>query len=50
MIEVFETAPLRRQETVTTEPGAHTLIRRARNLVGAFLPATHRASIFADGG
>ena len=51
VIEVFDTAPLRRLETVTTEPGAHTLsFDAARNIVCAFLPATHRAAVYVDGG
>ena len=51
VIEVFDTAPLRRRQTVTTEAGAHTLaVDPARDLVYAFLPATHRAAIFADAG
>ena len=49
VIEVFDTAPLRRHETVKTEAGAHTLaFDAARNLVLAFLPATHRAAVYAD--
>jgi hypothetical protein len=49
VIEVFDTAPLRRHETVPTETGAHTLAFDAsRNLVCAFLPMTHRASVYED--
>ena len=49
VIEVFGTAPLRRQETITTEAGTHTLSFDAtRNIVGAFLPASHRASVYCD--
>lgn len=49
VIEVFETAPLRRHEVVSTETGAHTLSFDAtRNLVCAFLPATHRAAVYRD--
>jgi len=49
VIEVFDTAPLRRRETVATEAGAHTLsFDAARNIVCAFLPATHRASVYRD--
>jgi len=49
VIEVFDTAPLRRHETVPTEAGAHTLaFDPARNLVCAFLPATHRAALYID--
>jgi DNA-binding beta-propeller fold protein YncE len=51
VIEVFDTAPLRRHETVTTEVGAHTLsFDAARNIVCAFLPATHRAAVYEDRG
>jgi DNA-binding beta-propeller fold protein YncE len=49
VIEVFDTEPLRRRETVSTEPGAHTLaFDSARNLVCAFLPETHRASVYVE--
>jgi DNA-binding beta-propeller fold protein YncE len=49
VIEVFDTAPLRPHETVVTEAGAHTLaFDPARNVVCAFLPATHRASVYLD--
>ena len=49
VIEVFDTRPLRRHETVTTEPGAHTLsFDAARSVVCAFLPATHRAAVYHD--
>jgi DNA-binding beta-propeller fold protein YncE len=49
VIEVFDTAPLRRHETVVTEAGAHTLsFDAARNIVCAFLPATHRAAVYED--
>jgi DNA-binding beta-propeller fold protein YncE len=49
VIEVFATAPLRRLETVTTESGAHTTSFDAtRNLIAAFLPATHRAAVYHD--
>jgi len=49
VIEVFDTAPLRRRETVTTEVGAHTLSFDAtRNIVCAFLPQSHRASVYRD--
>jgi len=50
VIEVFETAVLARRETVRTEVGAHTLSFDAtRNIVCAFMPATHRAAVYADG-
>jgi DNA-binding beta-propeller fold protein YncE len=49
VIEVFGTTPLRRQESITTELGAHTLsFDAARNLVCAFLPASHRAAVYRD--
>ena len=49
VIEVFDTAPLRRHETITTETGAHTLaFDAARNIVCAFLPASHRAAVYSD--
>src|SRR4030095_12015954 len=47
--EVFDTKPLRRQETIATEPGAHTLSFDAtRNIVCAFLPGSHRAAVYRD--
>jgi DNA-binding beta-propeller fold protein YncE len=49
IVEVFDTTPLRRHETVTTEAGAHTLsFDAARNIVCAFLPASHRAAVYRD--
>jgi len=49
VIEVFDTAPLRRHETVPTEAGAHTLsFDAARNIVCAFLPASRRAAVYRD--
>lgn len=49
VIDVFDTYPRRRHETVPTEPGAHTLaFDPGRNLVCAFLPATHRAAVYVD--
>jgi DNA-binding beta-propeller fold protein YncE len=49
VIEVFDMTPLRRRETVATEPGAHTLSFDAmRNVVCAFLPASHRAAVYRD--
>lgn len=51
VIDVFDSAPLRRRETITTEAGAHTLsFDAARNLVCAFLPASHRAAVYHDEG
>jgi len=49
VIEVFDTEPLRGRETVPTEVGAHTLSFDARrNIVCAFLPASHRAAVYRD--
>jgi DNA-binding beta-propeller fold protein YncE len=49
VMEVFDTAPLRRHETIATEAGAHTLSFDAtRNIVCAFLPASHRAAVYRD--
>jgi DNA-binding beta-propeller fold protein YncE len=49
VIEIFDTAPLRRREIVTTEAGAHTLsFDASRNVVCAFLPASHRAAVYED--
>jgi DNA-binding beta-propeller fold protein YncE len=49
VVDVFDTATLSRRETVRTEAGAHTLSFDARrNIVCAFLPATHRAAVYAD--
>jgi DNA-binding beta-propeller fold protein YncE len=50
VIDVFDTAPLRRRETVSTEAGAHTLaFDPTRHVVGAFLTGTHRAALYVDG-
>ena len=49
VVEVFDTAPLRRHETVPTEAGAHTLSFDAtRGIVCAFLPMSHRAAVYVD--
>ena len=49
LIEVFDTTPLRRHQSVPTEAGAHTLaFDPARQLVVAFLPRTHRAAFYVD--
>jgi len=49
VIDVFDTAPLRRHETIATEAGAHTLsFDAARNIICAFLPASHRAAVYRD--
>ena len=49
VIEVFDTTKLQHHEVVRTESGAHTLsFDAARDLVCAFLPATHRAALYLD--
>lgn len=49
VVQVFDTAPLRHHETVSTDVGAHTLsFDAARNIVCAFLPASHRAAVYRD--
>jgi hypothetical protein len=49
VIDVFDTAPLRRHETIATEVGAHTLsFDASRSVVCAFLPASHRAAVYRD--
>ena len=49
VIDVLDTTRLRLAETVATEAGAHTLSFDARRqLVCAFLPATHRAGVYED--
>ena len=49
LVEVFQAWPLRRLETVPTEPGAHTIaLDQARDILYTFLPQTHRAAVFAD--
>ncbi len=49
VIEVFETATMRRIQVVTTEPGAHTIALDARHhAIYAFLPGTHRAAVYVD--
>jgi len=51
VIDVFDTQTIRRIETVATEKGAHTIaFDAARNKVYAFLPQTHRASVYVDEG
>jgi DNA-binding beta-propeller fold protein YncE len=50
VIEVFETEPLRRVQTVPTAPGAHTIgFDPTRHRVYAFLPGSHRAAVYVDG-
>jgi DNA-binding beta-propeller fold protein YncE len=49
VVEVFDTAPLRRHETIPTEAGAHTLsFDASRSTVCAFLPMSHRAAVYED--
>jgi len=49
VIDVIDTAAMRRTEVVPTEAGAHTLaLDRSRGKIYAFLPRTHRAAIFSD--
>jgi hypothetical protein len=49
VIDVFDAASLRRLETVTTEPGAHTIaFDEQRHLVCTFLPKSHRAALYID--
>ena len=51
VIEVFDTETMRPMETVPTEPGAHTLaLDGDTNTVYAFLPASHRATVYVDRG
>jgi len=49
VIDVFDTATMRRLESAPTEHGAHTIgFDAARNTVYAFLPDTHRAAVYRD--
>ena len=49
VIDLFETDSLRHIETISTEKGAHTIaFDVAQNKVYAFLPESHRASIYLD--
>lgn len=49
VIDVIDVAGWRRLEVVPTEAGAHTIaLDEATNLIYAFLPKTHRASVFLD--
>jgi DNA-binding beta-propeller fold protein YncE len=46
VIDVINVETMRREEVVSTEPGAHTLaLDRKRNKVYAFLPNSHRAAV-----
>lgn len=49
VIDLFETESLQRIDTISTEKGAHTLgFDTTRNKVYAFLPDSHRASVYLD--
>jgi DNA-binding beta-propeller fold protein YncE len=49
VVDVFDTASLRRLESVATEQGAHTLaLDPDRSQVFAFLPQTHRAAVYQE--
>jgi DNA-binding beta-propeller fold protein YncE len=49
VIDVFDTETMRRLASVPTERGAHTIgFDAARNTVYAFLPETHRATVYRD--
>jgi DNA-binding beta-propeller fold protein YncE len=49
VIDVFDTVRLQKIETVQTERGAHTMaFDPDRHKVYAFLPETHRATIYLD--
>ena len=49
VVDVFDTTPLRRHETIVTEAHAHTLsFDPVRNVVCAFLPGSHRAAVYQD--
>jgi DNA-binding beta-propeller fold protein YncE len=51
VIDVIDTAGMRAVESVPTEKGAHSIAFDARtNKVYAFLPFTHRASVYAEVG
>jgi DNA-binding beta-propeller fold protein YncE len=49
VIDVIDIGSMRRLEVVPTEKGAHTLsLDRKRRKIYAFLPGSHRASVFVD--
>jgi len=51
VIDVINVETMRREEVVSTEPGAHTLaLDRKRNKVYAFLPNSHRAAVLHEAG
>ncbi len=48
-VDVFDTAMMKRVQTVKTEDGAHTIgYNSESDKVYVFLPETHRASIYVD--
>ena len=50
VIDVIDIHRMRRLETVSTEPGAHTTALDGRgHRLYVFLPTTHRAAVFVDG-
>ena len=50
VIDVIDIHGMRRLETVSTEPGAHTTALDVRgHRLYVFLPTTHRAAVFVDG-
>jgi len=50
VIDVIDIHRMRRLETVSTEPGAHTTALDVRgHRLYVFLPTTHRAAVFVDG-
>jgi DNA-binding beta-propeller fold protein YncE len=49
VIDLFDTDSLKRIDTISTEKGAHTIgFDAAQDKVYAFLPQSHRASIYLD--
>ncbi len=51
VVDVVDVSSWRTVEVVPTERGAHTIaFDEDRNTVYAFLPQTHRAAVFEDGG
>ena len=49
VIDVINVETMRREEVVSTEPGAHTLaLDRKKNKVYAFLPNSHRAAVLHE--
>jgi DNA-binding beta-propeller fold protein YncE len=49
VIQVFDTKNMREIQTVTTEPGTHTIaVNQNTGKVYAFMPKTHRASVYEE--